>query len=364
MRKIGLRAGFTLVELLVVIAIIGVLVGLLLPAVQAAREAARRTQCANNLKQLTLASTNFETTKKRCVPYQDVFAFQKGTGSNNDSYKIGSWVVVLLPNIEEQSLRDLWDDPSSNPGAQVLSQYTPNLFPGIPALLCPSDVSNDNEALAPNSYAINAGFYYVFNGGQDTPLGYASLTANERELKATSKENSASYNGAKWTTQGGSPNSMNGLGFNGSGLKFAGFRDGLSSTLLFAENLQANSWNSVSTLGDNSVRYNLGFGWKYRLDDPASIPAGNRGSTITADVVQQSDKINGDRLNPSLKGTVDGGRPSSYHNGVVNAALADGSVRTIGEQIDYHVYTALLTPMTGQSDAPYNKYILKASDYE
>jgi prepilin-type N-terminal cleavage/methylation domain-containing protein len=62
------RRGFTLVELLVVIAIIGVLVALLLPAIQAAREAARRSQCANNMRQLSLAVLNYESSRKELPP--------------------------------------------------------------------------------------------------------------------------------------------------------------------------------------------------------------------------------------------------------------------------------------------------------
>src|SRR5690348_2162073 len=62
------KRAFTLVELLVVIAIIGILVALLLPAIQAAREAARRSQCVNKLKQLSLAVLNYESAKK-VLPY-------------------------------------------------------------------------------------------------------------------------------------------------------------------------------------------------------------------------------------------------------------------------------------------------------
>jgi prepilin-type N-terminal cleavage/methylation domain-containing protein len=112
----GTSRGFTLVELLVVIAIIGVLVALLLPAVQAARESARRTQCANNLKQIGLAIHNFEDTFKMLPP----------THINTSSVTKGmSWMVVILPYLEQQNLYELFDpaatyDTAPNPAAMAM----------------------------------------------------------------------------------------------------------------------------------------------------------------------------------------------------------------------------------------------------
>mgnify|MGYP003342975382 CR=1 FL=1 len=87
-------SGFTLVELLVVIAIIGTLVGLLLPAVQVAREAARRSTCGNNLKQLGLACHTFLEQRRTFPP-----------GAVGGYYDY-SWIVMILPGIEEQRVYD------------------------------------------------------------------------------------------------------------------------------------------------------------------------------------------------------------------------------------------------------------------
>jgi prepilin-type N-terminal cleavage/methylation domain-containing protein len=91
------RIGFTLVELLVVIAIIGILVALLLPAVQAAREAARRSQCTNKLKQLSLAVQNYAATYRGELPPGSPGPGEHGT------------FTYLLPYIEQQTLYDRID---------------------------------------------------------------------------------------------------------------------------------------------------------------------------------------------------------------------------------------------------------------
>jgi len=107
-RRIRNRAAFTLVELLVVIAIIGILVALLLAAIQAAREAARRTSCQNNMKQLGLATLNYETAKKKLPhsKYYDRLPSPTGFGSADVKH---STIQYILSYMEETAIASQWN---------------------------------------------------------------------------------------------------------------------------------------------------------------------------------------------------------------------------------------------------------------
>jgi prepilin-type N-terminal cleavage/methylation domain-containing protein len=127
------KSAFTLVELLVVIAIIGVLVALLLPAVQAAREAARRSQCANNIRQVALGFVNYEDTTKS-LPGGSSYDWWGPPGTTKDDYS--RWVPLVLPFMEQGAVADRIDlkKPFSN---GVNYDFVKSLV--LPVFICPSD---------------------------------------------------------------------------------------------------------------------------------------------------------------------------------------------------------------------------------
>jgi prepilin-type N-terminal cleavage/methylation domain-containing protein/prepilin-type processing-associated H-X9-DG protein len=153
------RAAFTLVELLIVIAIIALLMGLLLPAVQGVRESARRTQCANSLKQLALGCLAFESSQG-ALPPGTVRTPRDGTQSNpRANGAIGTvsptWIARILPQMEQQALFDQidWNQVPGDQGANVAIRGIP-----LPIVRCPSDGTPFAQVgWAPTNYVASVG---------------------------------------------------------------------------------------------------------------------------------------------------------------------------------------------------------------
>lgn len=271
------RRGFTLVELLVVIAIIGILVGLLLPAVQAAREAARRMQCSNNLKQLGLALHNYHDTHK---------AFPAVAMPYTEGLSLH---VALMPYIEQQNLFDqfILDEAFSSTNNRPLTR-TANA-----AFLCPSGT----EKNADDTVADFTTHYYGVLG----PTGI-----NPNSGTAYKEDTSGSHGGS----------SEHGLFFQRRYRDFSSILDGTSSSLAFGEI----SWTDRNGL---STRYR----------------AFTRGGTF--DSHWGSAKNIAQPINSDYTALFNDMSMGSNHPGGIQVGLCDGSVRFLGETIDFNTYLAV-----------------------
>src|SRR5262245_39042628 len=198
------RGAFTLLELLVVIAIIAVLIGLLLPAVQKVREAAARAQCLNNLKQIGLAMHNFHN-DNGALP-----------GADPGYCCWGTWMVPLLPYLEQKALSDLYQGYSDGRGGQPRYDNPVN-YPvttlRLPVFTCPAD--------QPQADPVNKIVYYNYTAN------FGNTTYDQDRQGATLNP----YNGVLYMGAPFSPRVTH---------AFRDIADGLSNTLLVAEVRQAN----------------------------------------------------------------------------------------------------------------------------
>jgi prepilin-type N-terminal cleavage/methylation domain-containing protein len=165
------RLGFTLIELLVVIAIIAVLIALLLPAVQAAREAGRRIQCTNNLKQIGLASHNYESTYGS---FQSSNLLQ-GVGNTTPTWA-NNWGALArcLPYAEQGTLFNSinFGVKDSQPQNTTICGMLVSMF------VCPSDPNtrvfdDGGTVFGGTNYGSNDGDWYIFGGF--SPAQYSGI---------------------------------------------------------------------------------------------------------------------------------------------------------------------------------------------
>ena len=329
------RSGFTLIELLVVIAIISALIAILLPAVQQAREAARRTQCANNMKQIGLAIHNFYDAKQK-LP-------SGGRPPSAATIRAGVF-IYLLPFLDQKALWDQYD-------TSVTWSHANNLPISSLRILtyeCPSSPKHNNQ-LDHNPDAYNSGDPWT---GIVAVGDYAASLGVDPALEpfAAALTPTVIVRGSVATTSTGSRNT-NGMLPKNSELKLADVSDGLSNTIAVFE---SGGRPFVYRRGPTQVsadlpthRVNAG-GWVRPASDILFSGSSRDGVTIPGAFINRTNGLDvgaedyGPTGYPSI-GTEGSSQPFGFHLSGLNVLLGDGSVRFIDEDINIGVIAALVT---------------------
>jgi prepilin-type N-terminal cleavage/methylation domain-containing protein len=320
------RRGLTLVEVLVVIAIVGLLSALLLPAVQAAREAARRSQCASNIRSLATGVLAYHQALSRFPPSgsRTVFAFD--TGYQPSSW---SWMARCLPFLEQQTLYDRLGVDSG--GVIAGNELVKTL---LPFGFCPSDTAS---SISPTTNCFNQEPSFLAM----TPIAWT----NYKGVMGSNWCWGDYPNNGTLTACGGSCCDvyfMLGRG-KGDGILFrtdilyntnaAQVRDGMSNTFLIGEDSPYSNPGSAWPYASHMVNtcaippnVNLNYRWGRWGDRPAPIA----GSSEWAPLWQNTIAFH------------------SRHPGGLQFANADSSVVFVSDAISLAVYRARSTKAGGE----------------
>ncbi|WP_437187549.1 DUF1559 domain-containing protein [Planctomicrobium sp. SH668] len=318
------KRGFTLIELLVVIAIIAVLIALLLPAVQQAREAARRSQCKNNLKQLMIAVHNYHDTHS--IFPSECYA------PNGATWEGYSPHVMILPFIEQTPLFQMFQTTYLNVGVQSNvvrngSQGDAQVKSKLPAFLCPSDSAQ--LWTSPNSYAFSIGPGFMWGVGAVDRIGvFSSISAPENSNPPTRMsdilDGTSNTIGISEITIGSGQTADLGLGVTG----VDGANDSWSPVTFPSQSVVQAQLNScaASTNYLNNDAGNGGSAWYW------SSP----GVTLFNSIWAPNAKVR--NCSNHCSGCYMDGRSAvparSRHTGGVHAAMMDGGVRFVSDNVD------------------------------